>query len=66
MTEKRNIHPSISKEDALAIYNVTHSTEIIDVMMEFRQKILWSAEIMVLFAILAVIAFVVNFFIMMS
>ena len=38
MIEKMNIRPLISKEDALAIYNVTHSTEIIDAMIELKQK----------------------------
>ena len=30
--------PIISKDDALAIYNVTRSTEIIDAMIELKQK----------------------------
>lgn len=38
MIEEMNIHPLISKDDALAIYNVTHSTEIIDAMIELKQK----------------------------
>ncbi len=38
MIEEMNIHPLISKEDALTIYNVTHSTEIIDAMIELKQK----------------------------
>ena len=38
MIEKMNIHPLISKDDALIIYNVTHSTEIIDAMIELKQK----------------------------
>ena len=33
-----NIHPLISKDDALTIYNVTRSTEIIDAMIELKQK----------------------------
>ncbi len=38
MIEEMNIHPLISKDDALTIYNVTHSTEIIDAMIELKQK----------------------------
>ena len=38
MIEEMNIHPIISKDDALAIYNVTRSTEIIDAMIELKQK----------------------------
>lgn len=38
MIEEMNIHPPISKDDALTIYNVTHSTEIIDAMIELKQK----------------------------
>ncbi len=38
MIEQMGIHPLISKEDALTIYNVTHSTEIIDAMIELKQK----------------------------
>ena len=38
MIEEMDIHPLISKDDALAIYNVTHSTEIIDAMIELKQK----------------------------
>ena len=38
MIEEMNIQPLISKEDALTIYNVTHSTEIIDAMIELKQK----------------------------
>ena len=38
MIEEMNIHPIISKDDALVIYNVTHSTEIIDAMIELKQK----------------------------
>lgn len=33
-----NIQPLIGKEDALTIYNVTHSTEIIEAMIELKQK----------------------------
>lgn len=38
MIEEMNIHPLISKDDALIIYNVTHSTEIIDAMIELKQQ----------------------------
>lgn len=38
MIEEMDIHPLISKDDALTIYNVTHSTEIIDAMIELKQK----------------------------
>lgn len=38
MIEEMNIQPLISKEDALSIYDVTHSTEIIDAMIELKQK----------------------------
>ena len=38
MIEEMDIHPLISKEDALAIYTVTRSTEIIDAMIELKQK----------------------------
>lgn len=38
MIEEMNIHPLISEKDALTIYNVTHSTEIIDAMIELKQK----------------------------
>lgn len=38
MIEEMNIHPLISKDDALTIYNVTRSTEIIDAMIELKQK----------------------------
>ena len=38
MIEDMNIHPLISKDDALTIYNVTRSTEIIDAMIELKQK----------------------------
>lgn len=38
MIEEMNIHPLISIDDALSIYNVTHSTEIIDAMIELKQK----------------------------
>ncbi len=38
MIEQMDIHPLISKEDALTIYNVTHSIEIIDAMIELKQK----------------------------
>ena len=38
MIEEMNIHPLISKDDALAIYTVTRSTEIIDAMIELKQK----------------------------
>ena len=38
MIEQMNIHPSISKDDALTIYNITHSTETIDAMIELKQK----------------------------
>ncbi len=38
MIEEMNIQPLISKEDARTIYNVTHSTEIIDAMIELKQK----------------------------
>lgn len=38
MIEEMNIHPLISKDDAFSIYNVTHSTEIIDAMIELKQK----------------------------
>lgn len=38
MIEDMNIHPLISEEDANIIYNVTHSTEIIDAMIELKQK----------------------------
>lgn len=38
MIEEMNIYPLISKVDALTIYNVTNSTEIIDAMIELKQK----------------------------
>lgn len=38
MIEQMDINPPISKDDALTIYNVTHSTEIIDAMIELKQK----------------------------
>lgn len=38
MIEEMNIHPLISRDDAYLIYNVTHSTEIIDAMIELKQK----------------------------
>lgn len=38
MIEELNIKPLISKDDAYLIYNVTHSTEIIDAMIELKQK----------------------------
>lgn len=38
MIEEMNIQPLISNEDAHIIYNVTHSTEIIDAMIELKQK----------------------------
>lgn len=38
MIEQMDIHPPISKDDALTIYNVTHSIEIIDAMIELKQK----------------------------
>lgn len=38
MIEEMDIHSLISKEDALTIYNVTQSTEIIDAMIELKQK----------------------------
>lgn len=38
MIEEMDIHPLISDDDAYTIYNVTHSTEIIDAMIELKQK----------------------------
>ncbi len=38
MIEEMNIQPIISNEDAHTIYDVTHSTEIIDAMIELKQK----------------------------
>ena len=38
MIEEMDIHPLISDDDAYLIYNVTHSTEIIDAMIELKQK----------------------------
>ena len=38
MIEEMNIHPLINDDDAYAIYIVTHSTEIIDAMIELKQK----------------------------
>lgn len=38
MIEQMDIKPLITEEDAYLIYNVTHSTEIIDAMIELKQK----------------------------
>lgn len=38
MIEQMGIKPQISKDDALVIYNATKSTEIIDAMIELKQK----------------------------
>ena len=38
MIEEMNIHPLINDDDAYAIYTVTNSTEIIDAMIELKQK----------------------------
>lgn len=38
MIKEMDIHPLISEDDAYLIYNVTHSTEIIDAMIELKQK----------------------------
>ena len=38
MIEEMDIHPLISDDDAYLIYHVTHSTEIIDAMIELKQK----------------------------
>lgn len=38
MIEQMGIHPVISKDDAYTIYLVTKSTEVIDAMIELKQK----------------------------
>ncbi len=38
MVEQMGIKPLISRDDALSIYNATKSTEIIDAMIELKQK----------------------------
>ena len=38
MIEEMGIKPVISEDDALAIYNATKSTEVIDAMIDLKQK----------------------------